>query len=240
MHITQYRINNPWLRILQHLIFWMLSFYVFLYLFKLGNKPQEIDYIYTALFHLSILPPVYINLLLLLPLLKKRNNWAWYPPLVLFIIAVFSWINLGFFSKWSNTVLPDYFFIAYLSLLQVAMVFIVYVIITSLLKLSKSWFLVGEMQKKLLEAGKLKLQHEKELIELEARALRAQMNPHFIFNALNSIQELYTIGDKKTANEQMANFATLTRKILDVSGKQKRRNSRNGSATKSSFSRNGK
>ena len=47
------------------------------------------------------------------------------------------------------------------------------------------------------------------------------MNPHFIFNALNSIQELYTIGDKKTANEQMANFATLTRKILDVSGKQK-------------------
>jgi len=47
------------------------------------------------------------------------------------------------------------------------------------------------------------------------------MNPHFIFNALNSIQELYTNGDKKMANEQMANFAALTRKILDVSGKQK-------------------
>jgi len=47
------------------------------------------------------------------------------------------------------------------------------------------------------------------------------MNPHFIFNALNSIQELYTIGDKKMANEQMGNFAQLTRKILDVSGKQK-------------------
>ncbi|MBP6456835.1 MAG: histidine kinase, partial [Chitinophagaceae bacterium] len=38
---------------------------------------------------------------------------------------------------------------------------------------------------------------------------------------LNSIQELYTIGDKRMANEQMGNFAQLTRKILDVSGKQK-------------------
>lgn len=57
--------------------------------------------------------------------------------------------------------------------------------------------------------------------ETELTALKSQMNPHFIFNALNSIQELYTIGDKKIANEQMGNFATLTRKILDVSGKQK-------------------
>ena len=57
--------------------------------------------------------------------------------------------------------------------------------------------------------------------QADLTALKSQMNPHFIFNALNSIQELYTIGDKKTANEQMANFATLTRKILDVSGKQK-------------------
>jgi two-component system LytT family sensor kinase len=55
----------------------------------------------------------------------------------------------------------------------------------------------------------------------ELTALKSQMNPHFIFNALNSIQELYTIGDKKMANEQMGNFAQLTRKILDVSGKQK-------------------
>ena len=74
-----------------------------------------------------------------------------------------------------------------------------------------------ETEKKEAALNQLKL----EQIQSELTALKSQMNPHFIFNALNSIQELYTIGDKKTANEQMANFATLTRKILDVSGKQK-------------------
>ena len=44
-----------------------------------------------------------------------------------------------------------------------------------------------------------------EKAESELKAIKAQMNPHFIFNALNSIQELYTIGDKKMANEQMGN-----------------------------------
>jgi sensor histidine kinase YesM len=74
-----------------------------------------------------------------------------------------------------------------------------------------------ETEKKEAALNQLKL----EQTQSELTALKSQMNPHFIFNALNSIQELYTIGDKKTANEQMANFASLTRKILDVSGKQK-------------------
>lgn len=73
-----------------------------------------------------------------------------------------------------------------------------------------------------LSALKIKQQElELEKRDSELAALKSQMNPHFIFNALNSIQELYTIGDKKIANEQMGNFSSLTRKILDVSGKQK-------------------
>ena len=74
-----------------------------------------------------------------------------------------------------------------------------------------------ESEKKEAALNQLRLQQT----QSELTALKSQMNPHFIFNALNSIQELYTIGDKKMANEQMGNFAQLTRKILDVSGKQK-------------------
>jgi sensor histidine kinase YesM len=79
-------------------------------------------------------------------------------------------------------------------------------------------------ERKELELSELKVKQQQ--LEIEKRdselaALKSQMNPHFIFNALNSIQELYTIGDKRIANEQMGNFASLTRKILDVSGKQK-------------------
>ena len=99
-------INSPSLRIIQHILFWVLSFYVFLYLFKVGNKLGKIDYVYTGLFHISILPPVYINLFFLLPWLRKTNNWIAYALLTLSSIALFSWLNLSFFSDWSNTVLP--------------------------------------------------------------------------------------------------------------------------------------
>ncbi len=57
--------------------------------------------------------------------------------------------------------------------------------------------------------------------ELEQQALRSQMNPHFIFNSLNSIQRLYVEGKTHGANEYMADFSTLMRKILDNSAKNK-------------------
>ena len=43
-------------------------------------------------------------------------------------------------------------------------------------------------------------------LELEQRALRAQMNPHFIFNSLNSIQRLYVEGEFDKAADYMADF----------------------------------
>ena len=59
---------------------------------------------------------------------------------------------------------------------------------------------------------------EKHAAQLEHKALRAQMNPHFIFNALNSIQRIYVEGDLDKANDFMADFAQLMRKILENSG----------------------
>lgn len=64
------------------------------------------------------------------------------------------------------------------------------------------------------------LQAEKRATESELTALKSQMNPHFIFNALNSIQHLFMYGDKVLANKQMENFTTLTREILSFSGKR--------------------
>jgi sensor histidine kinase YesM len=54
-------------------------------------------------------------------------------------------------------------------------------------------------------------------LELERRALRAQMNPHFIFNSLNAIQRLYIEGDLDRAGDYMSDFAQILRKILDHS-----------------------
>lgn len=79
----------------------------------------------------------------------------------------------------------------------------------------------NELLKVSLEETEKTLKAEKKAAESELKALKSQMNPHFIFNALNSIQEQFMFGDKLLANEQMGNFTTLTRQILTVSGKKK-------------------
>ncbi len=63
------------------------------------------------------------------------------------------------------------------------------------------------------------LEVEKEFLELEQKALRLQMNPHFIFNALNSIQSLIGSGKEKEARYYLAKFSRLMRQILDNSRK---------------------
>ncbi|HEY1038391.1 MAG TPA: two-component regulator propeller domain-containing protein [Bacteroidia bacterium] len=62
-----------------------------------------------------------------------------------------------------------------------------------------------------------KLQLEKDVVELEQKALRLQMNPHFIFNALNSIQSQIGTDNEQTARYYLAKFSRLMRQILDNS-----------------------
>jgi two-component system LytT family sensor kinase len=52
---------------------------------------------------------------------------------------------------------------------------------------------------------------------LQLRALRAQMNPHFMFNALNAIQGLITSGRNTEAGDYLAKFAKMMRHTLEYS-----------------------
>lgn len=60
-----------------------------------------------------------------------------------------------------------------------------------------------------------KLELDKKLLELEQKALQLQMNPHFIFNALNSIQGSINPNDIKMARLQLAKFSKLMRATLE-------------------------
>jgi PAS domain S-box-containing protein len=55
---------------------------------------------------------------------------------------------------------------------------------------------------------------EKRIGELKIMALRAAMNPHFIFNALNSIQSFITKNDRRQAIQYLSTFSKLIRGIL--------------------------
>ncbi|MEM8526011.1 MAG: histidine kinase [Bacteroidota bacterium] len=54
----------------------------------------------------------------------------------------------------------------------------------------------------------------RQILELELKGIRSQMNPHFLFNALSSIQNLIRKKDEVGADRYLTQFAGLVRKIL--------------------------
>ncbi|MFK7748012.1 MAG: histidine kinase [Kordia sp.] len=70
-----------------------------------------------------------------------------------------------------------------------------------------------------LQETKKRLEVEKKHRNSELKALKAQMNPHFIFNALNSIQEYIVLNKKNLASDYLGKFADLIRTYLNHSNK---------------------
>ena len=62
--------------------------------------------------------------------------------------------------------------------------------------------------------------NRRHISELELRAIRSQMNPHFIFNALSSIQNLINRSANQEANKYLIDFSRLLRKVLATSEKK--------------------
>ncbi len=74
-----------------------------------------------------------------------------------------------------------------------------------------TWGVVRYRSRRLLRREEAR----RRLAELELRALRSQMNPHFLFNALNSIQNLINKNRIREANLYLSRFASLMRMVLD-------------------------
>lgn len=68
-----------------------------------------------------------------------------------------------------------------------------------------------------LRQVKLKAEYEKKVADMELTALRAQMNPHFIFNSLNSIENYIIQNETVKASEYLNGFSRLMRLILQNS-----------------------
>jgi ligand-binding sensor domain-containing protein/signal transduction histidine kinase len=83
------------------------------------------------------------------------------------------------------------------------------------------WLFVYSRIKKANKQNDEKIQINNRMAELEQRALKAQMNPHFIFNSLNSVQQYVIDKDLLGANKFITEFSRLIRLTLDISSKSK-------------------
>jgi len=166
-----------------------------------GNKKINIKYIYLPKDKLKILEALKLN--------NQRRVFFLDPELII-LDNNFDYTNL-------KKVLDNYFESkihpsSHADTLKLLLIILLSLIGFGLL----SWIVIRTRTKQISkhEAAKRKL------IELELRAIRSQMNPHFMFNSLTSIQNLINKNKIEETNIYLSQFAELMRLVLNNSEKQ--------------------
>lgn len=160
----------------QHLLFWSIVMVILLHVFRTGGSIAKIDVIYTLLFLIPLLAVTYLNLYLAIPAFLRKEKYLFYTlSLVLLAGAGALWLFL-LFDRWIDIFLPRYYFIAYYTIPQLMIFTGSMLLLSTLIKLSRSWFLVLRLER--LTTGQ------------QLKVLQSQINPHFL---LNSLQTLYAL-----------------------------------------------
>lgn len=189
-------INSKWL---QHPLFWVLSIYVIGTYFSISNTVKFIDFFYAALFHVPLFFLVYVNLKLLIPRFLQKGRYVTYAITgVAVIAAAYGLHELTF--EFVLPVLPtEYYMVSFADWEVLITIFVIYFVITTLLKLSKSWYVLQRV--------------EKEKLAIELNSLKSQVNPHFLFNSLNSIYSLSLAKSEQTP-DTVLELSNLLRYML--------------------------
>ncbi|MDX2444504.1 MAG: histidine kinase [Bacteroidales bacterium] len=206
MNLTRGIVKMLQSSIFHQILFWGLSFFILLNIFSISGEISTLDYIYTFLFHIGLFVAVYLNYLILIPYFLKREKYILYGVLIVACILLSAEITSLVFSHMSDLIFPGYYIVIGLSFSDIVAFQIVYIVLTSLLELSSAWFKLAESEKKLMKI-------EQEKISMELKALKSQLNPHFLFNSLNN---LYSLSLKKSdkAPDMILRLSSLMRYIL--------------------------
>jgi len=206
------RISEKWILLItrnsmvQHVLFWGLSWYILLNIFAGSSSFQKIDFIYTSIFLVSIIIPVEFNLIYLIPKLLNRKRYVLYALIFIGLMLLFSLFNQVLFNRLIDYILPGYYFISYYSYIDILKFFFVFVVVTTLIHLSMEWFELNESRQKVILL-------EKEKLDAELRALTNQVNPHFLFNSLNVLYSL-AINQAKETPDAIIKLADILRYVI--------------------------
>lgn len=189
-------INSKWI---QHPVFWVLSVYAIGNYFSISSIFKFIDFFYALLFHIPLVFLVYVNLRVLIPKLLERGKYAIYA-LSIPLLLVTAFVLHEFTFEILLPILPtEFYMVSFTDPGVLFTIFTIYLVTSSLLKLSKSWYLLQQV--------------EKEKLNIELNSLKAQVNPHFLFNSLNSIYSQALAKSDQTA-ETVLELSNLLRYML--------------------------
>lgn len=187
-----------------HLLFWMSSLVFALSVFyivsdhKLGLAPGII--IRAVIINVGFAFAVYTNFYALIPYFLKKKNYIFYVFWLMITLAVSSLLiiilcYLMLQQPFGKDLFSIHFFTS-----------AAYVALTSLAKFLTDWI---ELQDISLRYNKV----EREKLEAELNTLKAQINPHFLFNSLNNIYSLCLVNSEKTP-QLILKLSDLMRHVL--------------------------
>ena len=139
---------------------------------------------YTVIFHLPIVSAVYFNLNTLIPRFLTKSKFIIYLLSLIALIFVTAVIDFGIFDYCIDKLFPNIYFISYFKVWELVLIVKGYLILTLLV------FLIWQYYN-MLVTNRQKAQNE-------LLTLKAQINPHFLFNNLNTIYSLASNNDKRT------------------------------------------
>ncbi|SNZ01546.1 sensor histidine kinase [Flagellimonas pacifica] len=179
--------------ILKSIVVFNIAVIVAILVFCLNNVHVHEYLYYTYLIYFFSAIP-----LLLYLVFAAKNPLAYFVFFATLSLLVFSLARMYFASPEDGLYLDSFYYI---------------IIGTSIEIIIFVFGLNYKVQRQLLERFKLK----EEAYISKTKALRAQINPHFIFNSLSSIQSFITNNDSVSALKYLSKFGRLTRNILESS-----------------------
>lgn len=192
-----------WKYKLDHVLFWIVTIVFYASVTEdVLQKAGTYQFALNILIRNGLLMLIcYVNIYYLFPFFLKKNKYSLYGLLVLCCLLLFTALKNAHDSWLYGYVLGDtdkqHFF--YNTFYNFSVAFF-YICFTMALTLSKNWY----KQHLLLQ----KIQVEN--LETELRYLKAQMNPHFLFNSINTIY--FQIDKHNTAaRESLQKFSELLR-----------------------------
>jgi sensor histidine kinase YesM len=165
----------------QHLIFWGVVLFILLNIFSTSSSYEKIDLIYTIIFLVPVIVITYLNLYYFIAHYLRKEKYLLYALFFLLMVAAGAFFLYFLFDRWIDLLLPNYYFISYYSVVQLMLFTGSILLLTTLLKLSRSWFMLLRMER-------MTTTHQ-------LRSLQSQINPHFL---LNSLQTIYALAMEKS------------------------------------------
>jgi len=197
-----------WLKILLYVLFLIPLGYAFKQKILLNGSNDELaafadyfvkNFLYVVVFHLTIVAAVYFNLKVLIARFLNQSRFGTYLIYALGMCIATAFLNYSLFNYGIDLLFPRFYYISYFRVWELIMIVAGYLIFTS------SLFLIWQYAQMLIA--------NRDAARNQLSALKAQINPHFLFNNLNTIYSMAEQKDERTS-EVILKLSDFLRYIL--------------------------